>query len=175
MAFAPASQSISQRFAPVNAALYAKEVILYLYRGMNSTMYKELEGKLIPKKFGESFSSVPCAGDPHAECGSGIVAGDATINEVIFHQWGQKGFPTSGISTTPNKERARFYALSGGENTEGYIFKLSIENLKNENVSIHKVNALVTNPSIPEDDEHILVAKDFLEIPKSAIVSIEKV
>ena len=155
--------------------LYTKERMKYLYRGVSKRMFNELNGKLQPKKIGEVFSSVPCAGEPHAICGSGIVAGNASINEIIFHQWQQKGFPTSGVSSTPYEERAKFYALSGNKNSEGYIFKLSIEELLKSSVSIYKVNDLIPHPSIKEDDEHILVACDFNEIPASAVVSLSEV
>lgn len=147
----------------------------YLYRGMSLSMYQKLDGKLLPKKVGESFSSIPCAGDPHAVCSSGIVAGDAPINSVVFHQWEQLGLPTSGVSSTPSIERAKFYALSGGGNTEGYIFKMSVKDLVNASVSIYEVNKLVPHPSIPNDDEHILVAENFKHIPEQAIVSVCRV
>lgn len=147
----------------------------YLYRGMSLPMFEKLDGKLIPKKIGEIFSSIPCAGDAHAVCGSGIVAGDAPINSVIFHQWAQLGLPTSGVSSTPFEDRAEFYALSGGDNLEGYVFKLSINELINASVTIYKVNELVPSPAIPDDNEHILVADNFEAIPEKAIVSISKV
>jgi hypothetical protein len=147
----------------------------YLYRGMSLSMFEKLDGKLQPKSIGESFSSVPCAGDPHAVCGSGIVAGDASINSVVYHQWNQLGLPISGVSFTPFIDRAKFYALSGGKNAEGYIFKVSVKMLSEASVLTYKVNDLIPHPAIPEDDEHILVAKDFHEIPEKVIVSISKV
>ncbi len=137
-------------------------------------MFQKLGGKLKPKKLGESFSSIPRAGDPHAVCNSGIVAGDASINSVVFHQWQQRGFPTSGISSTPFMYRAKFYALSGGKDSEGYIFKILVKELIRASVSIFRVNELVPHPAIPDDDEHILVADNFGELPKQVIASISK-
>ena len=144
----------------------------YLYRGVSSKLFNQLEGKLIPKKEGRNFPAYACAGDPHAVCGSGIEAGESSINTVILHQWEQAGIPTSGVSTTPLKKRALHYALPNKNIEEGYIFKLSVSVLTEKGVSIHRVNDLVPHPSVPEDDEHILVAQDFGQIPNEAIVDI---
>ncbi|MCK4705045.1 MAG: hypothetical protein KAT90_06165 [Gammaproteobacteria bacterium] len=148
----------------------------FLYRGVNANLYQKLNGKILPKpeKAGQQFHSYVCAGAPHAVCGSGIVAGESVRNTVILHQWGQKGHPTSGVSSSPKKERAKFYALGDG-NTKGYIYTLSVNSLRKEGVMIYKVSEHATNPAVPEDDEHILVASDFGEIPTMAIVSIESV
>lgn len=147
----------------------------YLYRGVSLSMFQELDGKLMPKQMCDPFSSIPCAGDPHAVCGSGIVAGDASINSVVFHQWRQLGLPTSGVSFTPFWERAKFYAFSGGRNLEGYIFKISVKKLIEASVLVYKVNDLVPHPAVPDDDEHILVARDCKEISEQVIVSVRKV
>lgn len=148
----------------------------FLYRGVNANLYQKLNGKILPKpeKAGQQFHSYACAGDPHAVCGSGIVAGESGGNTVILHQWGQKGYPTSGVSSSPKKERAIVYALGEG-NTKGYIYTLSVNALRDEGVMIYKVSEYATNPAIPEDDEHVLVASDFGEISTLAIVSIEAV
>lgn len=147
----------------------------YLYRGVCEELYEKLGGKLSPKKMNENFATYAYAGDPHAVCGSGIECGESTLNTTIFHQWEQLGLPTSGVSSSPDKERAKFYALSGGKIKKGYIFQLSISKLKESGVSIYNVNDLVPYPAIPEDNEHILVAQDFGSIPEQAIVIIELV
>jgi hypothetical protein len=120
----------------------------------------------------QNFVAYACSGDPHAVCGSGVECGESNLNTVIFHQWEQKGFPTSGVSSSPNIKSARFYALCGGKAKKGYIFKLSIKELIKCGVSIYRVKNLVPIPAIPEDDEHILVAKDFGKIPELAIINI---
>lgn len=145
----------------------------FLYRGVSEALYKELGGKLIPKKVNENFAQYACAGAPHAQCGSGIICGKSIINNVILHQWGQKGYPTSGISTTPYRERAVFYACSGEQNNNGIIYGLSVARLKEAGVSIYCVNELVPHPAVLEDDEHILVAQDFGSIPEFTVVTIE--
>ena len=144
----------------------------YLYRGVNEEKYDELKGKLSPKKLFQKFSSHVCCDAPHASCGSGVTCGESNLNSVILHQWKQKGYPTSGISSTPHYERAKFYALHGGDAKKGYVFKLLIEALKSCGVAIYNVNKLINAPYILEDDEHILVEKNFGPIPDIAIVDI---
>lgn len=155
------------------AVKYQEVAIQFLYRGVGEELYRKFNGRLRPKKAGERFESYAYAGDAHAMCGSGIECGESEINSVVLHQWAQAGIPTSGVSTSPSIERARFYALSGGRKEKGYIFKFSVAELIQAGVSIYKVNELVPQPAMPGDNEHILVANDFGDIPESAIVSIE--
>ncbi|EGM79090.1 hypothetical protein Rhein_0708 [Rheinheimera sp. A13L] len=150
--------------------------MFFLYRGVCEERYQELKGILSPKKSGDEFASEACFRD---ECGpgwgSGIVFGKSDINAVVLHQWQQAAIPTSGISSTPHFERARFYALSAGKSHKGYVFKLSIHQLHQDNVTIYRVNELVPCPAVPEDDEHVLVASNFSNIPKSSIIAVEEV
>lgn len=146
--------------------------IEFLYRGVNSDLYKKLKGVLEPKLSGKDFSSTIQFGQVHAQYSNDIQFGNSVKNELVKHQWGQQGIPTSGISTTPHYERAKYYALSNGEKNEGYIYKLSIKKLKESNVNIYRVNENINFPSLNEDDEHILVNKDFKAIPKHTIDSI---
>jgi hypothetical protein len=100
----------------------------YLYRGVSEELFKVLNGKLSPKKVHENFATYASAGDPHALCGSGVECGESTLNTTILHQWEQLGLPTSGVSSSPDKDRAKFYALNGGKANKGYIFQISIKN-----------------------------------------------
>lgn len=150
-------------------------MVQFLYRGVSEELYQRLGGRLSPKRPNEKFSSYARAGQSHAACGSGVQCGESDLNSVILHQWNQAGIPTSGISASPLAERARFYALRGGQIDRGYVFKLSFDHLMKARVAIYKVNELVPHPAMPEDDEHVLVASDFGSIPESAIVSIEEV
>ncbi|MCH7959424.1 MAG: hypothetical protein IID08_04810 [Candidatus Hydrogenedentes bacterium] len=149
----------------------------YLYRGINKKRYEETEGKLAPKKSGVQFAAYASAGDPHARCGSGIECGKSVKNTVIGHQWEQKGIPTSGVSSTPHAKKARDYALHNGLYKKGYVVKLSIALLRDKEVQIFRVNELVPSAAIaePEDDEHVLVAKGFGDIPESAVVDVYSV
>jgi len=147
----------------------------FLYRGVSEELYRKLNGTISPKKSGDEFASFARFGAQHASFGSGIVSGKSDINTVVLHQWKQAGIPTSGISSTPVFERALFYALSAGTSNKGYVFKFSIIQLRKDGVSIHRVNELVPCPAVPEDDEHVLVARNFGNIPRSSIVSIQEI
>lgn len=147
----------------------------YLFRGVSEKCFQNNNGKLLPKKPYQDFASTAQCGDPHAMCDSGIISGKSYKNTVIFHQWEQASFPTSGISTTPFYERAKLYALHDGKYKNGYIYKLSVDLLTKNGVLIFKVNELVPYPAIPEDDEHIIVARDFGRIPEETIISIQEV
>ena len=144
----------------------------YLYRGECEDLFQMRNGKLFPKKPYEKFAGYACAGAQHVVCGSGVQFGESDLNTVIQHQWAQAGIPTSGISSSPHMDRAKFYALIGGDAKKGYIFKLSVELLRECGVSIYRVNDWVPNPAVPQDDEHVLVAWDFGQIPESAIVEV---
>lgn len=148
---------------------------LYLYRGVSEDFFNASNGEISPKTPGEEFSSFAQFGEEHASFGSGICFGKSNTNEVVKHQYAQKGLPTSGVSSSPYAKRAEFYALSGGKSKTGYIYKLSIALLNKNNVSIYRVRDIVPNPSIPEDDEYILVSRDFRSIDKCAIVELIKV
>jgi len=149
--------------------------ITTLYRGVSSDLYVKLNGILLPKEIGKKFSSFARCGSPHATCGSGVICGESITNESILHQWGQKGYPTSGISTTPYFERAKYYSPANGKFSVGFIYELSIKKLKEFRVSIYRVSNFATFPAIPEDDEHILVAHNFKEIPAEAIINMTKI
>ena len=151
------------------------ENVQYLYRGVSAETLQGPSVGLAPKKKGQKFAAFACAGDPHALCGSGIEAGESDLNRVILHQWQQAGIPTPGISTTPLKDGARFYALSGGIAEKGFVLKLSVPILIQLDVSIYRVNDLVRGPAVHKDDEHVLVAKDFGKIPHESIVDIVEV
>jgi hypothetical protein len=146
--------------------------IEYLYRGVNVKLHNELNGELRPKKIGKDFSSIVQFGEKHAVFGNGIQFGDSVINEIIKHQWEQLGLKTSGVSTTPYYDRAKIYALSDTETDEGYVYKISCKKLKALGINHYRVSNFVTNPSVKEDDEYILVNKNYETIPKDIIVSV---
>lgn len=146
-----------------------------LFRGVNEEIYRARGNSLIPKNGNKPFPRYAYMGDPHAMCGSGIECGQSLKNTVIGHQWNQNGIGTSGISTTPHFERAKFYALCNGTYNIGFVLKLSVPAIRDSGVSMYRVNDLVPFPAAPEDDECILVAKDFGAIPEIVIVEIETV
>ncbi|OEE16449.1 hypothetical protein [Vibrio cyclitrophicus] len=143
----------------------------YLYRGVNVDFYQKFDGKLIPKKPNKTFCDAVYMGAPHAYMGSEVTMGESTINTAILHQLEQKGHPTSGLSFTPHFERAKFYATREGE-CRGYVYKIDVSKLEQFEVSIISVNENIVSPAIPEDDEHILIAKDFGEIPVGLVTDL---
>jgi hypothetical protein len=145
----------------------------YLFRGVSEELYRKLGGKLIPK-VQAPFEHCFIAGKG-IRAGDGAVAGRTTGNAVIRHQLGQAGFPTSGVSTTPYFERALFYATSGGLHTSGYIYKIDRELLTANGVYEFIIAEYATNPSVPEDDEVILVASDYRELPAGIVVEVVSV
>ncbi len=143
----------------------------YLYRGENSQLYKKNEGKLIPKST-NAFLYAFKYGNSDYKYGSGGTYGVSPANAVLGHQMDSKKYPTSGISTTPHFECACNYALGRGEFEIGYVFKIDRELLESNNVKEWLVAQYVTHPSVPEDDEVILVSNDFDILPENIIVEI---
>jgi hypothetical protein len=91
---------------------------------------------------------------------------------VIRHQLGQAGFPTSGVSATPHFERTRFYATNGGLHDSGNVYKIDRELLTVNGVYEFIISEYATDPSVPEDDEVILVASDYRELPAGIVVEV---
>lgn len=142
-----------------------------LYRGLHESRYLNLTSILTPKE------SLPFVKPPKW----GIMQWDASTwdasaaNAVIEHQHHQAGLPTSGLSTTPSLERARFYALGRAHSGCGYIVSFDRAKLKEHGVSQYIVNEMVPNPAIPEDNEVILVAPTFGPIPETTVIEVVKV
>ena len=77
-------------------------------------------------------------------------------NAVRQHQWKQNGLPTSGVSTTPHLERARFYAAANG-----VIVRIDRHLLAQHGIKEYRVKDYLTkdphNVAVPEDDEVVLL------------------
>jgi hypothetical protein len=146
-----------------------KRMSNFLYRGVNSELYEKLNGTLTPK---ETSAFVKPAEFARAEFGNAEF-GVTELNAVIEHQQHQAGYPTSGISTTPHLERAEMYASGNGKYNSFYIYVIDMDLCRQHDVKIYKVNEVVPQPSIPEDDEVILVASDNRALPKGIIVDIK--
>lgn len=143
----------------------------YLYRGVGIEFFDKTGGKLIPKVT-TSFIYAFKYGDPSNKYGSGTTYGTSATNAVIRHQLNQDGFPTSGVSTTPHIHRAQYYATHGGKYKFGYLFKINRDLLEVNNVSEFAVADYVRQPSVPEDEEVILVHRDFGNLPDEIIAEI---
>lgn len=142
-----------------------------LYRGVSLNHYKKCEGKLCPKEF-VPFVKSPTYG--HSEWGNAF-CGENSANAVIEQQLHQAGYATSGISTTPHIERAKFYATHGGTLNAGYVYVIDRSLCQKYSVSVYEVATIVPHPSIPEDEEVVLVAKEYGCLPKEIVVEIQEI
>ena len=141
-----------------------------LYRGVNAEMHLTFGGELRPKEM-YPFLKSPEFG--LAEYGNAFW-GENVQNAVVQHQQHQAGYPTSGVSTTTHYERAKFYATSGGKQPYGFVYVIAIELLEPAGVTAYIVNDIVPMPSVPDDDEVILVAKNFGSLQQEIIVDVLK-
>jgi len=143
----------------------------FFYRGVSIEMFKKTNGKLVPKST-EAFTRAFKYSELGFKYGSGAKYGSSPENAAIKHQYNQSGFPTSGVSTTPFFERAKYYSTSGDKNVPGYVYKIDRMLLEENAVTEYSINRIVTNPSIPEDAEFILVANDYGTLPDEIIVEV---
>lgn len=141
-----------------------------LYRGVNHEFHERTGGVLTPKDNLEFIRS-PEFG--RAEWGNAYW-GKNEQNAVVEHQQHQAGYPTSGISTTPLIERAKFYATHGGKYAGGYLYVIDQDLCASLGVSVFVVTEIVPQPAIPEDQEVILVAKDYGTLPAEVIVEVRE-
>ena len=144
----------------------------YLYRGVSACMHNSTGGRLRPKKF-EPFTYAFHYGEG-IKYGSGAKYGSSETNAVIRHQLKQEGFPTSGVSTTPLLEKAKYYAL-GKSNLAGYVYKIDRSILRQCGIKEFVVADFARFPSVPEDQEVILVSPDFGELPLEIVIEIIQV
>ncbi len=143
----------------------------YLYRGVSPDQHQAGRG-LTPKKPG-AFSEVVMISDerPLPLDGSWTV-GASEQNAIRLHECQQAGLPTAGLSTTPQLDRARVYALAGSSRTTGFVYCLDRTLFASLGVREYIVADHVASPSIPEDNEVILVASDGGALPESIIAEI---
>lgn len=145
----------------------------YLYRGFCIERYQNVTAALTPKAPGK-FEHVFCH-DGSIKSDGSATYGSSERNAVLRHQLNQAGLPTAGVSTSPHRHRAIFYALSGGENNKGIVITLDRDKLSKYGVHEHVVSATVTSPSVPEDEEVILVSLDGGPLPLGIILSEEQI
>jgi len=141
-----------------------------LFRGVSRAVHDAGSG-LAPKKPG---SFVFSARSGAIRSGQGWRSGTGAGNATLRHQLRQEGYPTSGISTTPSFDRARFYATRGGT-VAGYIYTIDRSLFDQHGIRVFVVADIVPHPSVPEDQEVVLVAGDGGKLPPEVIVSIDPV
>ena len=141
---------------------------IFLYRGVSSRFHRDANGLLKPKVMGP-FTYNFHWGESGAYWGV-ITWGSSETNAVIRHQVNQEVFPTSGISTTPHLERAILYARGKDGLSEGFVYKIARANLKQRGVREFAVAQYTKFPSVPEDNEVILVTLESVPLPKELVV-----
>ena len=144
---------------------------MILFRGMNAEFYERHGGKLIPKETGP-FIKAPEFGV--AERGNSYWGANEE-NAVVTHQLHQAGYATCGISFTPIYERAVVYATHDGKFKKGFVYETDTQKCAELDVSIYTVSEIVPSPSIPEDKEVVLVAKEFGALPNKLITNVHEV
>ncbi len=145
----------------------------YFYRGVNRDLHRRTGGKLKPKAEGKAFKRPVHYGETYYN--DGTVFGESDRNAVIMHQRNSSKHPTSGISTTPIYENAVRYATHDGKHESGYVYKIDSTLLEAHGVTAYFVDQHAVKPQIPEDQEVILVARDFGELPDEIIVDVKEV
>ncbi len=146
----------------------------YLYRGANLDLHRRTGGKLKPKAEGEAFKRPVYYGE-EAYYGDGSVYGESERNAVIMHQRNSSKYRTAGVSTTPSYENAVRYATHDGKHESGYVYKIDSTLLEAHGVTAYFVDQHAVKPQIPGDQEVILVARDFGELPDEIIVEVIEV
>lgn len=170
----PANHKLDRRALATDArhlgrnGMSSKPMPPWLYRGVSLTIHHKNEG-LIAKST-SAFEHCFRWGEQGVKYGDGHTWGSSVPNAVVRHQLNQAGYPTSGISTTPHFERATFYALSACKEPGGIVYKIDVASLDPNLVQVFRVADFVPRPSIPEDDEFILVARPGESIPGAIIV-----
>lgn len=145
----------------------------YLYRGFGLDTYANTVAALTPKAPGR-FEYVFCHDKTITHDGSATYGGSAR-NAVLRHQLHQAGYPTSGVSTSPHRDRAIFYALGHGKHTEGTVLTIDRVLLASHGVLEHRVSDTVINPCAPEDDEVTLASRLGGALPLEIVVFKEQV
>lgn len=145
----------------------------FLFRGVSEAFHQANGGLLKPKLQGP-FTYEFHWDEPGFMWDSGVTWDSTPTNAVIRHQFNQEGFPTSGISTTPYFERAALYTRGRNGTSGGHVFKIDRKALQHHGVAEFVVSQYCV-PSIPEDDEVILVVPNGSHLPPEVIVGIIKV
>lgn len=137
-------------------------------------MHHRNESRLFPKAL-KTFSYNFKYGERGAKYDSGITYGSSQTNAVIRHQLNQEGFPTSGVSTTPKLERAKIYAQGPYGKEPGVVYRIDRISLDCHKVKQYVVAEYAKFPSVPEDEEVILVSADCDPLPADIVAEVIKV
>ena len=139
-----------------------------LYRGISTAQFIRHASALVPKGAGPFYA--PALWDEFQWDGADWDGSER--NAVVRHQWQQRGLPTSGISTTPFRPRAEYYATSGGKEPGGRVIVINRDLLAPNGIREFVVETYVPSPAVPEDSEVILVGPDGGILPQTIVVEI---
>jgi hypothetical protein len=142
---------------------------VFLYRGETEAFHQNNGYRLKPKLQGP-FEAGFHWDEPDLQWDSGATWDTSEANAVLRHELKQKGFPTSGISTTPDFERAVVYARGKDGRSPGLVAKIDASLLAAHGVRQLVVANVARSPSVPSDAEVILVTKDGAPLPEEVIV-----
>lgn len=139
------------------------------YKNLYRALRKEeiSAGNILIPKVIKPFKNHPRMGiDTHLP----FMLGEQEEYAVRQHQWKQEGFPgSSGVSTTPHIERARFYAKNE------VIVVIDREQLKKFNINEYVVKDYLKkypeDIAVPKDDEIILFSENG-NFPREVIVKV---
>jgi hypothetical protein len=145
-----------------------------LYRGVTGDLHRRSGGRLVPKAVG-TFAYTFKYNEPGVKYNSGAVYGASPTNAVIRHQLNQESFPTSGVSTTPHLDRAKLYARGRGGTESGVVYRIDRALLAIHGVTEYAVSEYAKQPSVPEDEEVILVGADSGPLPDAIVVEVVEV
>lgn len=143
----------------------------YLYRGANLELHHATGGKLHPKEQGKPFRRMIHFGED-VTFGSGAVFGESATNAVLMHQTDSAKYPSSGVSTTANFNNAKRYATHNGKYDAGVVYKIDAALLDAYDVSAYQVDEHIAAPTIPKDNEVILVSRDCGALPDEIVVDV---
>jgi hypothetical protein len=131
-------------------------------------MHNNGEG-LKPK--GTRFDIEGQHGDDFAMLGNGMQHGSAEVNAILAHQTDSTKYPTSGVSTTPHFERAKYYATKGGT-ASGIVYKIDPSKFSEFEIEIFRIKDHIPFPKIAEDDEVIIRQKSDLKINEKVVIEV---
>jgi hypothetical protein len=146
---------------------------LFLFRGVKRTLHDQNGGRLVPKEIYGQIETVFTRDDsiPRTRGGDPRDLGAKRIesieNTILKHQLRQRGYPTSGVSTTPFAANAKKYALH--TEAHGYIYKIDVAKCDIAKVRVCRVADFIPVPSVPDDEEYVLFAVDGGILPDEII------
>ena len=135
-----------------------------LYRGVNQALHLSGRG-LCPKQpggFGTGYGF-------NEGMYNSFTPGVSAVNAVSKHQFDSSRFPSSGVSTTPLFDRAKIYAKGPKGDSSGVVYEIDRQKCSDLSIQEFEVARYVGSPSVPEDQEVILVGSNGGPLPSDII------